>query len=294
VTRRKKEEYVLNDAAMRDIYVNLGTEGTQLAIRDESGAEARRLSREELMRVIEILSKLEELIRVVERRGIDFADFLAERDSSGRFPIYRVVVDGQDRFFHDVQQRDDFLEKENLLIADEEMTKVQGEVAPDAAAKGNGKGRGDQSVRRLQKNHELHEVKEMEKLFAQLENYGLLLDDWFLTQEESVSGEKLPTKYALHNEDKAMDVAGVGALLLAIVQLGKQGIEVKRFKGLGEMNSEELWETTLDPNKRVLLRVTLQEAGEAERMFSVLMGEDVERRRQFIEDHALEVKNLDV
>jgi DNA gyrase subunit B len=71
-------------------------------------------------------------------------------------------------------------------------------------------------------------------------------------------------------------------------------MEIKRFKGLGEMNSEELWETTLDPSKRILLRVTLTEAGEAERMFSVLMGEDVERRRQFIEDHALEVKNLDV
>jgi len=60
------------------------------------------------------------------------------------------------------------------------------------------------------------------------------------------------------------------------------------------MNSEELWQTTLDPSKRVLLRVTLEDAGEAERMFSVLMGEDVERRRKFIEDHALEVKNLDV
>jgi DNA gyrase subunit B len=76
--------------------------------------------------------------------------------------------------------------------------------------------------------------------------------------------------------------------------IAKQGIEIGRFKGLGEMNSEELWETTLDPSKRVLLRVTLEEAGEAERMFSVLMGEDVERRRQFIEEHALEVKNLDV
>jgi DNA gyrase subunit B len=60
------------------------------------------------------------------------------------------------------------------------------------------------------------------------------------------------------------------------------------------MNAEELWETTLDRSKRVLLRVTLQEAAEAERMFSILMGENVEQRRQFIEDHALEVKNLDV
>ena len=75
---------------------------------------------------------------------------------------------------------------------------------------------------------------------------------------------------------------------------GRPGFEIKRFKGLGEMNSEQLWETTLDPAVRVLLRVTLHEAAEAERMFSVLMGEDVERRRQFIEEHALEVKNLDV
>ena len=74
----------------------------------------------------------------------------------------------------------------------------------------------------------------------------------------------------------------------------KTGMEMKRFKGLGEMNSDQLWETTLDPTVRTLLRVTLTEAAEAERMFSVLMGEDVERRRQYIEEHALEVKNLDV
>jgi DNA gyrase subunit B len=120
------------------------------------------------------------------------------------------------------------------------------------------------------------------------------MSDYFLTQEESVIGEKMMTRYALVNEDKTTPVAGVGQLLNAILNLGKHGMEVKRFKGLGEMNSGELWETTLDPSKRMLLRVTLEEAGEAERLFTVLMGEDVERRRQFIEDHALEVKNLDV
>jgi DNA gyrase subunit B len=134
----------------------------------------------------------------------------------------------------------------------------------------------------------------MEKLFSALENYGLSIDDYFLTQEESVSGEKLPTRYALANDTKTTDIAGVAQILPTIHGLAKQGIEIKRFKGLGEMNAEELWETTLDPTKRVLKRVTLLEAGEAERMFSVLMGEDVERRRQFIEEHALEVKNLDV
>ena len=79
-----------------------------------------------------------------------------------------------------------------------------------------------------------------------------------------------------------------------IHKIAKHGIEVGRFKGLGEMNAEELWITTMDPQRRTLLRVTLEGANNAEAMFSTLMGEDVERRRQFIEAHALEVRNLDV
>jgi DNA gyrase subunit B len=285
VTRKKKIEYVLNDREMRQIYTELGLENTELVIRDgDTGKESRRLRGEELRRVVELLGKLEELVIVIERRGIDFADFLHKRDSAGRLPLYRVIVEGEEQYFHSADERDRFLRSERLVVADEEMTKVQGDGATN----------GEEGLRRLQKSHELHEVKDLEKLFSQLEQYGLHIDDYFLTQEESVTGEKLATKYALLQDEKLHDVAGVAQVLPQIHHLGKQGMEVKRFKGLGEMNSEELWETTLDPNKRVLLRVTLQEAGEAERMFSVLMGEDVERRRQFIEEHALEVKHLDV
>jgi len=278
-------------------------ENTHLTIRDaDTGAEARRLVGEELRRVVELLSKLEELITVVRRRGIDFADFLAKRDNAGRLPLYRVVVEGEEQFFHSVEDRDTFLRDEDLVVADPEMETVQQPGADgntngngNASTNGNGRAPGKSPAeRRLQKNQELHEVKELEKLFVQLEQYGLSIDDYFLTQEESVSGEKLLTKYALVQDEKSHDIAGVAQILPQVHGLGKQGIEVGRFKGLGEMNAEELWITTLDPSKRVLLRVTLEEAGVAERMFSVLMGEDVERRRQFIEEHALEVKNLDV
>jgi len=292
VTRRKKSEYVLNEKKMRQTLTELGLENTELVIRDgDARAELRRLKGDELRRVVELLNKLEELVRVVQRRGIDFVDFLGRRDAAGRLPLYRVVVEGEEHFFHSVDQRDKFLHENKLLVDDEEMREVQGGAASAPAANGNGHA---EQLRRLQKNQELHEVKEMERLFSQLEGYGLSIDDYFLTQEESVSGEKLATKYALVNENQPHDVAGVAQILPAIHRIGKTGIEVKRFKGLGEMNSDQLWETTLDPNVRVLMRVTMQEAAEAERMFSVLMGEDVERRRQFIEEHALEVKNLDV
>jgi DNA gyrase subunit B len=287
VTRKRKDEYVLNERAMRKTLTDLGLENTQMLIRDaDNGKEARRLGGEELRRVIELLAKLEELVKVIQRRGIDFADFLGRRDSAGRLPLYRAVVEGEEKFFHSADERDAFLHEQKLVVEDAEMAKVQGDGDEKAAE--------DEGYRRLQKNQELHEVKELEKLFSQLEQYGLSIDDYFLTQEESVSGEKLATKYALVQDEKTHDIAGVAQILPEVHKLGKQGIEVKRFKGLGEMNSEQLWETTLDPSKRVLLRVTLQEAGEAEKMFSVLMGENVEQRRQFIEDHALEVKNLDV
>jgi DNA gyrase subunit B len=203
--------------------------------------------------------------------------------------MFRVVVDGEEQFFHSADQRDALLREHKLIVDDAEMNQVTDGQAVDAGAVAAAAG-----YQRLQKSTELHEVKELEKLFTQLNQHGILIDDYFLTQEESVSGEKLATKYALLQDSQRTDVAGVEQLLAEVLKLGKHGIEVKRFKGLGEMNSGELWETTLDPNKRVLLRVTLEEAGEAERLFSVLMGEDVERRRQFIEDHALEVKNLDV
>ena len=292
VTRRRKSEYVLNERKMRQTLTELGLESTELSVRDpDTGEEIRRLGGEELRRVIELLTRLEELVRVVQRRGIDFADFLARRDPAGRLPLYRVVVEGEEHFFHSVADRDRFLRDNKFLVDDDETRKLEGGAAKPSA---NGNGAHSEHLRRLQKNQELHEVKDMEKLFSQLESYNLSIDDYFLTQEESVSGEKLGTRYALINEEHVHNVAGVAQVLPEVHKIGKTGMEVKRFKGLGEMNSDQLWETTLDPNVRVLLRVTMQEAAEAERMFSVLMGEDVERRRQFIEEHALEVKNLDV
>ncbi len=277
VTRKRKDEYVLNERAMRATLTQLGLEGTTLVIRTD-GIETKLITGDELASMIELLGKLEELVGVIKRRGIDFADFLAKRDEKGQFPRFHVVIEGTDYFPYSADERDELLRTSGAVVG-------EAREAKDAPAV---------QGPRLQKNNELHETRELEKLIAELASHGIAIDDYFLTQEESVSGEKLSTKYAFRNEEKTYEVPGVEMLMDSLFAIAKQGIEIKRFKGLGEMNAEQLWETTLDRTKRVLLRVTLQEASEAERMFSILMGENVEQRRKFIEEHALEVKNLDV
>ena len=142
---------------------------------------------------------------------------------------------------------------------------------------------------------ELHEVSRINQIGEQLrEQFGLDLKDFLLKPAKAVSGESLATKFLLTHGEDTYDIASLGDICAGIRQIGGKGIEIKRFKGLGEMNADQLWETTMNPETRTLLSVKLEDAGEADRLFSILMGGDVEKRRNFIRDHALEVQNLDV
>ena len=130
----------------------------------------------------------------------------------------------------------------------------------------------------------------MVKLFKQLGELGFPAEQYVRSEEpilHLVEGDKEGTKHDIHC---------VTDILEAVLDIGKRGVEVKRFKGLGEMNAKELYSTTMDPETRKLLRVQLNEDNlvEADRMFTILMGDIVEPRRRFIEDNALNVRNLDV
>ena len=101
-------------------------------------------------------------------------------------------------------------------------------------------------------------------------------------------------RYILRRGETEIRLEDIRSLVAAVREMGQKGMTVTRFKGLGEMNAEELRDTTLDPANRTLVQVSMRDAGAADDMFRILMGEKVEPRREFIEKHALEVRNLDV
>jgi DNA gyrase subunit B len=106
--------------------------------------------------------------------------------------------------------------------------------------------------------------------------------------------EMAPPPYLLMEKGKQVTFDQAEGLLQSIHQLGREGLSIQRYKGLGEMNPGQLWETTMNPEKRTLLKVRIEDAIEADEIFSILMGDEVEQRRQFIEENALFVQRLDI
>jgi len=278
VTRKKHKQYVLDERQMRETLMNLGLDGTTLQVRDLTDRKLpviREYAGAELRDLVDALQQLAEKVHIVERRGLAFRELMDNR-SGGHLPTHWVLLDNENLFCHSKEQY------EKLLLQYREQEDDEN---------GNGNGLAEH---RIHRRAELHEVKDIEKLFSRLKKFGLSIEDYFLEREEFVTGDKSPAKYVLLNEDRIYELDNIAQIAPGVREIGNQGVEIKRFKGLGEMNDEELWETTMDPQRRVLLRVRTEEGEEAERLFSLLMGDNVERRRDFIEEHALEVKNLDV
>ena len=119
---------------------------------------------------------------------------------------------------------------------------------------------------------------------------------YFYSEEEKnkALGKEIASLQEIETPDESPEAYGTEEVAEVEVEGKKAKISIQRYKGLGEMNADQLWETTMDPEKRTLIKVTIPDAIAADHMFTMLMGEDVPPRRAFIEHHALSVKNLDI
>ncbi len=281
ITRRKREEYVDDDAALNRILIQLGVEDVKL----RNLADDTVLTDKQLAEIVELLESLDKYARALRRHGGDFATYLEHRNpGTHELPRHLVKVRaGNEESVHYFATEDELrrfgVENPDLgLFGEEDAAEGNGAERPRAAG-----------PTRRARHVELHESRAIAELLQRLARKGLNVEHY--------AAQDQPLFELLEGEGDKQEVRplfSIAEILTAVMEVGKRGLEIKRFKGLGEMNPVQLFETTMNPARRRLLRIDLADAVEAEEMFTTLMGEEVEPRRQFIEDNALNVRNLDV
>jgi len=279
VKQGKKIYYVQSEDEMKNQLLEKGladavfmTENGDVIEGDKMGALCRTLS------------GMEEALLALERRGINLK-IHAQRQNieTGKLPMFHVFEGTDDYWFSERDSVDAFIEERTpdepdpVESSDEETGEETGEEnAEDASA----------SIHIV----ELHEVRTINSGLKDLQQYGLDIESLLPVERTGVENPR----YILKRGDTEIPLKELRGLLNAVRAAGEKGLQLTRFKGLGEMNAEELRDTTLDPDQRTLVRVTMDDVAAADEMFRVLMGDKVEPRRDFIEKYALDVQNLDV
>jgi DNA gyrase subunit B len=270
IAQKKERRYVQTDTEMHAILMGAGLAGARLRAAGGKAADAPAIEGDRLRRLVEVAAGLESALRAFGKRNLPLRPFLARANAEGLLPLYHAVGPDGDTWLYTQEE----LQAYNQASAP---------VVPDGEA--------DAGTIRARVT-ELHEVRTLNKWLGSLrDEFGLRAE--VLTPLE-VTGDEPPPRFVLDRDGDEHPLLDLRELVGTVRRLGEKGIKITRFKGLGEMDAEQLWETTMDPSRRTLLQVRLDDAAAANDLFTTLMGDDVEPRREFIEKHALEVKNLDV
>lgn len=281
VSRKNRVEYVQDEAELNRMLIKLGTEDVSL----KNLSDGIVISGQKLADILELLLELDKYGRALRRHGIDFATYIEHYDSiNDLLPTHVVKVrEGKEEqlyYFLDENSLQRFCEENPDLGLFEDEQEGVCEKA---------KRRGGQSdcPRRRATHIPIYESKAIGRLLSELKRHGFKLAHY--------SAQDKPLFLLIERETgREHTLYSIPEILDKVKEIGRRGLQIKRFKGLGEMNPKELYETTMDPERRKLVRVELTDAVEAEEMFTKLMGEEVEPRRRFIEENALNVRNLDI
>ena len=276
VSRKKSARYIHSEREMDEYMLNLGISDVQIKLSSHSNS----LERDEVKKLLTSVLEVELIIASIEKKGVPFSEFLEAKNSEGQLPRFHIIVNGEHKFvysdseFMELKNEDEKaqrLEHENKLLSIpvEEQTDELRAFTP-----------------RPLSFVELYEEGSLRAIRKNLAEYSFSLD-----QYTKADGKLLDI---IEEDESSTHVYTLKELIDFLRLNGRKGIEIQRYKGLGEMNADQLWETTMDPQERTLVKVTIPDAVAADHMFTMLMGDEVAPRRAFIESHALSVKNLDI
>jgi DNA gyrase subunit B len=273
IVRKKREEYIDSDETLTRKLLDLGTEDVTL---DILGSK-KRFPAKDLIGILDIVSQMEPIGKALARKSVNFADYLKHRHpKTATFPRFMVTLNG------DQEPEQHFVHTEEELKALREMMEATTGKEYEVGSSGTPHAEGEASFRWV----ELFSANPVTKLIAALEHKGFTAADY--------AGDGSPRYDLVESDGEKTPLTSLREVLDCIREFGRKGLNIQRYKGLGEMNPEQLYETTMNPQKRRLLKVVQEDAVKADQIFTVLMGDEVEPRRKFIEDNALNVQNLDI
>ncbi|MCC7137852.1 MAG: DNA topoisomerase (ATP-hydrolyzing) subunit B [Planctomycetes bacterium] len=288
VARKKSEEYVFEERALRAKLLKLGCESARF---EPAGPKATAVQGKDFAALVEGLAKLEELARAVERRSVPLATYLAA-EKDGRLPlaIWRPGKASGGGAGKAAPTELDFVRTEDGMKR--RLEELKGKLGRDPVIFEEGddpktRDNADVALTRI------YEHAEIARAAKALERFGVDPRTWTVPLGPDGKPAKALGRLVVEGADP-VDVGSLRDLLVEVRKAGQRGVDVQRYKGLGEMNADQLKSTTMDPERRTLLQVRLSDVAESDRLFGLLMGESVEPRKVFIEAHALEVTNLDV
>jgi DNA gyrase subunit B len=284
IKRKKREQYVDNDEQLNRILLELGSEDVILA----RIADGHVFAPAQVDKIVENLAALEKLGAGVTRYGASLAEYLDAHDPATQaLPRYVARIRQGNKesheFLFDEHARAAFLAEHNLNADLTEQTENgTGASAPPLDKK--------PVVARRVTIHEIYESTEMAKLLKAIAAAGLDIARFEATEAPRFTITENPGQ----KSENKIELRSPLEIVTSIRGNGRKGLSIQRYKGLGEMNPKQLFETTMDPEKRRLLKVNIADAAKADALFTLLLGDEVPPRRQFIEDNALNVQYLDV
>jgi len=275
VTRKKKERYVDSDDELTQILLELGTE--DLKLEDSEGKIL--FESQDLMALLNEVSEVQKIADRMRRKGVNFEEYVAHASADGHFPQYRIKVEqeGAKPTFYYALTEIDLREQREKIEAELHISLEVGTDSDDDEATDN--------VPYKFSWVELFSAGRLHELMQGWSEQGLNVSHLF-NAEEAV--------FNLLDGDTRTPAHSLYELLNQVRDFGRKGMSIQRYKGLGEMNPDQLWETTMDPANRKMKQVVIEDAVKANDMFTILMGDEVPPRRAFIEQNALNVQNLDI
>ena len=274
IKKGKLEKYFLTEIEMEKFLIDEACRNTRLC-KLKNGKEDILFNEPRYREILTALLEIEILIKDIEKKDITVNELLSFIGKK-KLPMFKVQV------FGEVKYADSESEKNTILKALRKKQKEENKNKGKIIEKGE-----DETIVNIS---EIEIIKVLIEKMKNIEKKDIFLDE----EEFDKKKKELKPLYMINEGDNETMIHSALDILKTVRVIAKKGLEIQRYKGLGEMNPEQLWNTTMNPETRTILQVKLEDDVEAEATFTTLMGDQVEPRRQFILEYALEAKNIDI